>query len=55
MKYVCVMHYREVGGKEGGEGSWMAGRGAGMLESMCLDHTKERKEPSEGESFKRAN
>lgn len=55
MKYVCVMHCREVDGKEGGESRWMAGRGADMLESMSLDHTKERKKQSEGESFKRAN
>ena len=29
-------------------------QGAGMLESMCLAHTKERKEQSEGEPVKRA-
>lgn len=53
MKYVCMMHCGEVDGKQGGEGRRI--QGAGMLESMCLDHTKERKEQSEGEPFKRAN
>ena len=47
------MHCREVDGKQ--EVKVDGWRGAGMLESMRLDHTKERKEQSEGEPVKRAN